>query len=102
MLLQLDFYSPLAKVRVGREKKPSLLVCMHACLCMCMCALSYFFTNLYVTFIYEDIFTKFAENVYGCKNMSVTNFVLILKNNMAAIADCLEIIHMFQNLKYCS
>ena len=41
-----------------------------------------------------DIFTKFAENVYGCENMSVKNFVLILKNNMAAIDDCLTIIDM--------
>ena len=47
------------------------------------------------TFIYEDIFTKFAENVYGCENLSETNFVLILKNNMAAIANYLKIIDMF-------
>ena len=56
-------------------------VCVYACVCF-----SYFLINLYITFIYEDIFTKFAENVYGCENMSVTNVVLILKNNMAAIA----------------
>ena len=30
----------------------------------------------------------FAENVYGCENISIKNFVLILKNNMAAIVDC--------------
>ena len=40
----------------------------------------------------EDIFTKFAENVYGFENMSVKNFVLILKDNMAAIADYSKII----------
>ena len=47
------------------------------------------------SFIYEDIFTKFVENVYGSENMSVKNFVLILKNSMAAIADCSKIIDMF-------
>ena len=36
------------------------------------------------------IFTKFAEHVYDCENMSVKIMVLILKNNMAAIADLLE------------
>ena len=40
---------------------------------------------------------NFAENVYGFKNMSVKNFVLILENQMAAIAD-----NIFYNLKYCS
>ena len=41
---------------------------VHACV-----YLSHFYVNLYVTVIYEDIFTKFAENVYGCENMSVKN-----------------------------
>ena len=36
------------------------------------------------------IFTKFAEHVYDCENMSVKIMVLILKNNMAAIAELLE------------
>ena len=36
------------------------------------------------------IFTKFAEHVYDCENMSLKIMVLILKNNMAAIADLLE------------
>ena len=65
------------------------LPCVHACV-----HLSYFLINLYIAFIYEDIFSKFAENVYGCENMAVTNFVLILKNK-AVIADWLKIIDMF-------
>ena len=43
-----------------------------------------------ISFIYKDIFTKFARNVYGHENLSVQNFGLILKNKMAAIADCLK------------
>ena len=31
--------------------------------------LSHFFINLYISFIYEDIFTKFEENVYGCEKV---------------------------------
>ena len=50
--------------------------------------------NLNVSFICKDIFTKFAENVYGYANMSVQNFGLMLKNKMAAIAVCLKIIKM--------
>ena len=70
---------------------PSVPACMFAC----MCALSHFLINLYVSFSYEYIFTKFADHVYGCENMSVKIMVLILKNNMAAIADCSKIIDMF-------
>ena len=40
----------------------------------------------------NDIFTKFAGNVYGYKNLSLKNFSLILKNKMAAIANCLKIV----------
>ena len=57
----------------------------------CVC-LSYFYFNLYISFIYEDIFTKFAENVYGYENMSLKYFVLILKKNMATMAECSKII----------
>ena len=59
---------------------------------LCVCAvlacvgLSHFYINLYVSFISEDIFTRFAENVYGCENMSVKHFALVLKRKMAAIA----------------
>ena len=45
-----------------------------------------------ISFIYKDIFIKFARNVYGYENMSVKNFGLILKSTMAAIANYLKII----------
>ena len=54
--------------------------------------LSRFCINLNISFIYEDIFTKFAGNVYGYENLSLKNFSLILKNKMAAIANCLKIV----------
>ena len=44
-----------------------------------------FYINLNISFIYKDIFTKFAGNVYGYKNLSVQNFGLILRKK-AAIA----------------
>ena len=53
---------------------------------------SSFCINLNMSFIYTDIFTKCAENVYGYKHLSVQNFGLILRNKMAAIANCLKII----------
>ena len=62
---------------------------------VCMCAFVTFYINLYISFIHQDIFSKFAENVDGCENMSMNNFVLILRNNMAAIVNCLKIIDMF-------
>ena len=43
-------------------------VCVHACV-----RLSHFYTNLSISFIYDDIFIKFAENVYGSENLSVRN-----------------------------
>ena len=51
-----------------------------------------FYINLNISFIYKDIFTKYAGNDYGYKNLSVQNFGLILKNKMAAIANCLKMI----------
>ena len=75
MLLQLDFYSPLAKATLGDYEMPSLCVWVDGCACMCVS--SHFKVKLYIVFIYEDIFTKFAENVYGCENMSVKKFVPI-------------------------
>ena len=48
---------------------------VHACVC-----LSHFYKNLYISFIYENTFIKFAEILYGCENMSVQNCFLILKN----------------------
>ena len=44
---------------------------------------------------YEDMFTKFTQNVYSYENRSLKNFVPILKNKMAAIDDCSIIINMF-------
>ena len=45
--------------------------------CACVCAFVTLLNQAYISFIYEDIFTKFAENVYGCNNMSVKNSALI-------------------------
>ena len=53
---------------------------------------SCFYINLNISFIYKDIFTKFAGNVYRYENLSLQNFSLILKNKMAPIANCLKII----------
>ena len=53
---------------------------------------SCFCINLNISFIYKDIFTKFAGNVYGYENLSLLNFSLILKNKMAGIANCLKTI----------
>ena len=40
---------------------------------MCVCHPSHFYMNLYISFTYKDIFTKFAGNVYGNENMFVQN-----------------------------
>ena len=61
----------------------------------CVCASvrsSRFCINLNILFIYKDIFTKFAGNVYSYENLSLQNFSRIWKNKMAAIANCLKII----------
>ena len=57
------------------------LPCMRACMHVCVLYIAFIMhvCLLYIAFIYEDIFTKFAENVYGCENMCLKNFVLILK-----------------------
>ena len=54
--------------------------------------LSHFYINLNISFIYTHVSTKLKWNVYGYVYMSVQNFGLILKNKMAAIANCLKII----------
>ena len=65
----------------------------YVCACVCACVRSSrFCINLNISFIYEDIFTKFARNVYGYENLSLKNFSFILKNKMATIANCLKII----------
>ena len=56
---------------------------------------SHFYISLYISFIYEDIFTKYAKNVYVSENMSVKKFGLVLKNKMATIADCSKVSDMF-------
>ena len=61
-------------------KTPSV----HASVCPCIYS-SRFYINLNISFIYKDIFTKFAGNVYGYKNLSLQNFSLILKNKMATM-----------------
>ena len=86
MLLQLYFYPTPAKGQ-GWEimKCPP---CMRAYVC-------HIFTSTIAShlLVYEDIFTNFVEN--GRENISVKkNVVLILKTNMAAIAD-----HIF-NVKW--
>ena len=64
---------------------------MHLFVCLSVHS-SRFYINLNISFIYKDIFTKFAGNVYGYKHLPVQNFGLILKNKMAAIANCLKMI----------
>ena len=64
-------------------------MCVHACV-----HLSHFKIKLYISFSYEDIFTKFTENVYGCENISVKHDGTH-KKNMAAIANYWKIIGMF-------
>ena len=39
-----------------------------------------FYINLYISFIYEGILTKFAKNVCGYENISVKNFFLNFQN----------------------
>ena len=58
----------------------------HASVCPCVRS-SCFYRNLNISFIFKDIISKFAGNVYGCENISVQNFILILKNKMAATAE---------------
>ena len=84
-----SFLSPICSQSpwLGDYKTPSLRAFVRESVCS-----SHFFTNLNISFIYKDIFIKFAGNVYGYVNLSVQNFSLILKNKMAAIANCLKII----------
>ena len=41
-------------------------VCMHVCLCA---SFHPFYLNLGISFISEDIFIRFAANVYGYENL---------------------------------
>ena len=53
MLLQFPFLSPKGRGLDNMKRLP----------CVCL-------SHFYINIIYEDMFTKFAENVYGCQNMS--------------------------------
>ena len=55
-----------------------------------VCLFVMFLHKLNISFICKNIFTKFAGNVYGYKNLSVHNFGYILENNIAAIAKLFE------------
>ena len=67
MLLQLHFYLLPAKGQGWEVVK--YLLCVRSCV-----HLPHFYINLYISFIYEDIVTKFAENVCGYENISVKTF----------------------------
>ena len=75
MLLQLDFISCQPRSGLGDYGMPS----MHVCACVCV-FLTFLHQPLYISFIFEDSFTKFVENVYGWENMYVKKFVLIKKH----------------------
>ena len=95
MLLQMPFlYLPPAQGWGWESMKH--FQCVGAWMGVCVCVhFSCFYINIYVSFIYENIFTKYAEDVYAYENMSVKIFILILKKQMAAIANCSNIISMF-------
>ena len=73
----------LTQHRSGDYKMPSVRASVR---------LSCFCINLNISFIYKYIFTKLAGNVYGYENLSLQDFSIVLKNKMAAIANCLKII----------
>ena len=77
------FLSPACSRRPwsGDYKTPSVRLSIRLCV-----RWSHFYTNLNILLIYNNIFTKFAGNVYGYENLSVQNDGLILKNKMAVIA----------------
>ena len=90
--LTFGYLSPACSRRplLGDYKMPSVHACVHLSV-----RLTRFCINFNVSFLYKDIFTKFAGNAYDYENMSLQNFSLILKNKMAAIANCLKIIKLF-------
>ena len=67
-------------IRIGDFKMPDV------CLSVSVCVRSFvmFCKTLSVSFTFEDILTKFGDNVYAYKNMPAKNLRLILKNKMAA------------------
>ena len=84
----------MKSIGCGRKIVNAFHTCVRSCIRPCV-HLSGFNINLYISFMYKDIFIKFAGNVYGCKNLSLQNFSLILKNQMAAIANYLKIKKLF-------
>ena len=60
---------------------------IHACIC-------HILTSTFISDSFMQIHSKNLQNVYSCENMSVKIFGLILKSNMATIADCLKIIDL--------
>ena len=54
---------------LGDYEMPSV----QSWVCACLCVFVTFLIKLYISFSYEEIF-KFAENVYGCENMSVKKY----------------------------
>ena len=89
MLLQSHFNLPTVKAEGWEIIKCLPCVRVYACV-----HLSYFYIKLCISFSYEDIFTKFAKNLYACENMSVKYYGTHFKSNMTAIADCSKIIDM--------
>ena len=90
------YYLPPAAKGLGREIIKRLpYVCASVCPSVHS---SHFYINLNISFIYKDIFSKFAGNVYGYKNMSAKfwpqngHYSQLFENHK----DALKI------LKYCS
>ena len=73
----------------NKGRGQEIVKAFRTCVCLCIRS-SRFNISLNILFIYKDIFVNFAGNVYGYKNLSLQNFSLILKNKMAAIANCLQ------------
>ena len=75
MLLGITFCLPREAEAYGREiikRLPYVHPCVRACVrssCFCI--------NLNISFIYKDIFTKFAGNVYAYENLSLQNFLFM-------------------------
>ena len=60
-----------------------------ACLRLCVVLLC-FYLNCYISFIYEYIFTKFAENVYGYEHFFCKNFWCRFENQNGRHSQFLE------------
>ena len=57
---------------------------------------SRFYINLNISFIYKDIFTKFAGNIYGYENMSVQNFDQLFEHHKDALnLEILQLVFLY-------